>query len=124
MKKNKMFIIVALCMMVMPVFAATSSSGIDITALCPLIQEFQGIFQLLRTLAFVGAGMIVAKYAWEAISTGKIGGETDLTAAAKKVGIPMIVGFILLFGIGVLLHIMSGVTGAKLFGCDELFQNW
>ena len=122
MKNKKLFVICA-CLLVMPAFAAAKSGG-GIDGMCVLIQKFQDIFKLLRTLAFVGAGMLVAKYAWEAISEGKIGGEADLTKAAKNVGIPMILGFVLLFGIGVLLHVLSSATGAEILGCPALFTNW
>ncbi len=123
MKISKIFIVVGLCLVVMPVFSAASGVG-SADGLCALIREFQEIFKLLRTLAFVGAGMIIAKYAWDAISTGKIADETDLTKAAKKVGVPMIVGFILLFSIGVLLQVLSSATGVELLGCPTLFTNW
>ena len=123
MKINKIFVMAALCLIAVPSFAAKSGMG-SMDGVCALIQEFQEIFKLLRTLAFVGAGMIIAKYAWDAISTGKIADETDLTKAAKKVGVPMVVGFILLFGIGVLLQVLSSVTGAEMLGCTQLFTNW
>lgn len=123
MKINKIFIIAVLCLIAVPSFAAKSGVG-SMDGICELIQEFQEIFKLLRTLAFVGAGMLIAKYAWDAISTGKIADETDLTKAAKKVGVPMIVGFILLFGIGVLLQVLSSVTGVEMLGCEQLFTNW
>lgn len=102
----------------------TAMAANDAGPLCDLIIKFQDVFKLLRTLAFVGAGMLVAKYAWEAISTGKINNETDLTKAAKSVGLPMIIGFILLFGIGTLLQVLSSATGAEIMGCNALFNQW
>ncbi len=66
-------------MFVLPVFAAG-----DIRGMCDLIEEVQGIFKLVRTLAFVGAGFMLAKYAWAAISTGKLNGEVDLVKGGHK----------------------------------------
>ena len=86
------------------------TSGVD---LCALIAEFQGIFKLLRTLAFVGAGFIIAKWGWEFISKSS---DLKLDDAQKK-GISMLIGFILLFGIGTFLQVLSSTTGAEILGC-------
>ncbi len=107
--------------MVVPAFAAGSGSD----GLCTLIAEMQSVFKVLRTLAFVGAGFILAKYAWEAISTGKLNGETELIKGVQKAGISMLVGLILLFAIGTVLQVLSSASGAELIGCTtELFQGW
>ncbi len=96
--------------------AATGNSGI-----CNLIQQLQGVFKTLRTLAFVGAGFILAKYGWEAIATGKIGGKGSIADGLKEIGVPMIVGFALLFSIGILLGFF---TNGNNFGCDALTNGW
>ena len=81
----------------------------------------QGVFKTLRILAFVGAGFIVAKYAWEAITTGTIGGQKTVVEGLKAVGVPMIVGFVLLFSVGILLgFLMNGEN----FGCPALTTGW
>ena len=118
---KKIFAITAiLCVLAIPAMAAPNADG-----LCSLIAEMQGIFKLLRTLSFVGAGFILAKYAWEAISTGKLNGEADLVKGAQKTGIPMLVGLILLFMIGTVLQVLSSASGAELMGCStEIFQGW
>lgn len=100
--------------------AATLTENAD---LCGLIKEFQGIFKLLRTLAFVGAGFIIASWAWEYISKGA---EIKAVEEVKKKGVSMLIGFILLFGIGAFLSVLSSATGAQAFlDCPaELFQGW
>ena len=82
--------------------------------LCALIAEFQGIFKLLRTLAFVGAGFLIAGWAWGSISGGK---EIKAMDEVKNKGVSMLIGFILLFGIGTFLQVISSTTGADILGC-------
>lgn len=114
------FFAVCAGMLTIPAFAAG-----DISGMCELIAEMQDIFKLIRTLAFVGAGFMLAKYAWEAISTGKLNGEADLVKGAQKTGVPMLVGLILLFAIGTILQVLSSATGAELMGCsDQIFGGW
>jgi hypothetical protein len=91
----------------------------NVSALCNLIAQLQDVFKILRILAFVGAGFIVASWAWDLIAKGKIdkGGLDDF----KAKGIPMIIGFTLLFAIGVVLSfLMSGRIG----GCPNLVTGW
>lgn len=89
--------------------------------LCALISEMKGVFQILRMLAFVGAGFIIAKYGWEAISTGKIGGK-DLLDGLKNTGVAILVGFVLLFSIGLILGFL--MDGRIVECADVLTQNW
>ena len=120
MKNKIMFMAIGICALTTPALAAG-----DIGGMCELIAEMQGIFKLIRTLAFVGAGFMLAKYAWEAISTGKLNGEADLVKGVQKTGVPMLVGLILLFAIGTVLQVLSSATGAELMGCStEIFPGW
>lgn len=120
MKNKSIPMILVLWLVVSPAFGAVEANG-----LCELIAEMQSIFKLLRTLAFVGVGLILAKYAWEAISTGKLNGEADLVKGAQKTGVPMLVGLIMLFMIGTILQVLSSASGAEIIGCSsELFENW
>jgi hypothetical protein len=92
----------------------------NVSALCDLIAQLQEVFKILRILAFVGAGFIVANWAWDLIVKGKIGDKAGLEAF-KTNGIPMIIGFTLLFAIGVVLSfLMSGRIG----GCPNLVTGW
>lgn len=120
MKHKIMFVAFGLSVVALPAFAAADTDG-----LCKLIVEMQDIFKILRTLAFVGVGFMLAKYAWEAISTGKLNGEAELVKGVQKTGIPMLVGLIMLFMIGTILQVLSSASGAELVGCStELFQGW
>ncbi len=119
MNKNLFFITTLLCITNLPVSAAETNG------LCELITEMQSVFKIIRTFAFVGAGFILAKYAWEAISDKKIAGKDDMVTGIKTVGIPMIIGFVLLFGIGTVLQLFTSVSGMELIGCDkQLFGGW
>lgn len=95
--------------------ALAESSG-----LCGLIQQMYGVFKVLRTLAFVGAAFIIAGWAWTYISKGEVGME-DL----KKKGTGMLVGFVLLFGIGIVLQFfVFSKTGLGLAGCENIIMQW
>ena len=100
-----------------PVFAATGTDS----GLCSLITELKGVFGTLRTLAFVGAGFILAKYAWEAITTGKINSKDNMVEGVKTVGVPMIIGFVLLFSIGIVL---SALLSGRIIDCAEQLKTW
>ena len=112
-----------LALVTVPAVAANAAAvpGLNVSGLCELITQMQGVFKTLRILAFVGAGFIVAKYAWEAITTGTIGGQKTVVEGLKAVGVPMIVGFVLLFSIGILLGFLSN---GENFGCPALTTGW
>lgn len=117
-KTNGGFAVVAVIATVAPAIAV--EPGVN-DGLCDMIARFQDVFKLLRTLAFVGAGFILAKYGWEAITSGKIAGKDNIADGIKAIGVPMIVGFALLFSIGILLGFLSN---GQNFGCPELTQGW
>ena len=95
-----------------PAMAAPNTNG-----LCTLIQQMQGVFNILRTLAFVGAAFVIAGWAWGYISKGEVKMD-DL----KNKGTGMLVGFILLFGIGVVLTFFMSQGGQGVLGCA--IQGW
>jgi hypothetical protein len=67
----------------------------------------QGVFKTLRILAFMGAGFVLANLAWDLIKGGD--GKTTVTETLKTKGIPMLVGFVLLFSIGIGINfLMNG----------------
>ncbi len=76
-------------------------------ALCEMGEQFGSIFEILQILAFVGAGVTIAGWAWGYISAGKI----DAIKEVKEKGIAMLIGFFLLFGIGTVLSIFMGMVG-------------
>ena len=113
---NVNFAIIAGLLFVAPAMAATT--GAD-QALCLLAEKFGDIFKIIRTLAFVGAGISIAGWAWGYISGGK---AIDPTKEVKEKGIPMLIGFILLFGIGTVLEIFITMTGeGGGLGCVSQF---
>lgn len=100
--------------------AAPAAGGVSNAGLCALIGQMYGVFKILRTLAFVGAAFIIAGWAWGYIKDGKGVDMDDL----RKKGTGMLVGFILLFGIGVVLSFFLSSTGLNAIGCDDVILNW
>ena len=78
---------------------------------------------MLRTLAFLGAGFTIAGWAWGWISKPD---EIKVEDLVKKKGLPMLIGFILLFGIGTVLQLLSTAGGLKTLGidCPAIFTGW
>lgn len=102
------------------VAAPAGGIGVNEAGLCALIGQMYGVFKILRTLAFVGAAFIIAGWAWGYISKG----EVKLDDLQKK-GTGMLVGFVLLFGIGVVLQFfLFSSTGLGIIGCSNLITNW
>lgn len=77
-------------------------------ALCKMGEEFGNIFEILQILAFVGAGVTIAGWAWGYISGGK---AVDVVKEVKEKGVGMLIGFFLLFGIGTVLSIFMSMIG-------------
>jgi hypothetical protein len=86
--------------------------------LCNLIGEMQGIFKTLRILAFMGAGFYMAGWAWGYISSGAVKMDD-----VKTKGIGLLVGFTLLFAIGVIITFLLGAAGEN-GACAELKTGW
>mgnify|MGYP001777986568 CR=1 FL=1 len=101
--------------------AAGGVAAANADGLCGIINEMYGVFKVLRTLAFVGAAFIIAGWAWGYISAGKGVDMEDL----KKKGTGMLVGFVLLFGIGVVLQFfIFSDTGLSAIGCEDVISKW
>ncbi len=73
---------------------------------CQLIISIKPILDMLKTLAFLGAAFVIAGWAWGFISKGEV--KTD---DVQNKGIGLIVGFTLLFGIGMILQFLPGFVG-------------
>lgn len=99
--------------------AVAGGAGVNNSGLCNLIGRMYGVFQILRTLAFVGAAFIIAGWAWGYISKGEVKMD-DL----QKKGTGMLVGFVLLFGIGIVLQFFLSSAGLGLIGCQDVILNW
>lgn len=87
--------------------------------LCELIRSMKAVFETLRTLAFVGAAFVIAGWAWGYISKGEVK-KDDL----KDKGTGMLVGFVMLFGIGMVLSFFLSESGMGTIGCSEVILNW
>lgn len=98
---------------------AAGGVGVNESGLCALIGQMYGVFKILRTLAFVGAAFIIAGWAWGYISKGEVKMD-DL----QKKGTGMLVGFVLLFGIGVVLQFFLSSAGLEIIGCQNVIMNW
>ena len=122
MKKvlNKInFAIVGLMATASSAFAEGGTSSTD-SALCGLVRELGGVLGTLRILAFIGAGFLIAGWAWDFIAKGDV--KLD---DVKKKGVGLLTGVILLFAIGTVLSFLIGAAkdGGSL-GCKTDFGEW
>ena len=105
------------------VAAQPGAGGVGVVnndGLCGLIIQMQGVFKILRTLAFVGAAFLVAQWAWGFIKAGDVKMD-DL----RDKGTGLLVGFILLFSVGAVLQFLLSSTGMNAIGCvPELTTGW
>ena len=117
MKKimNKINFAIIGVMVASPAFAAINESG-----LCQILGELKKVFNLLRTAAFIGAAFMIAGWAWGYISAGKI----DAPKEVKEKGVALLVGFALLFGVGLVLQFLGSTSGANALGCGAQLFSW
>ena len=109
MKKvmNKINMAIISMMVASPAFATVNDS-----AMCLFMKDLRGVFNMLRTFAFIGAAFMIAGWAWGYISSGKAEIK-DL----KDKGTGLLVGFILLFSVGLILQFLVSATGGRALGC-------
>ncbi len=109
MKKvmNKINFAIIAAMVASPAFAKVNES-----AMCVFMDDLRGVFNMLRTFAFIGAAFLIAGWAWGYISKGEAKMD-DL----KNKGSGLLVGFILLFSVGLILQFLVSATGAQALGC-------
>ena len=101
--------------------AAAKGGGFSIPpALCNLVGRMQHVFKLLRVLAFVGAGFYMAGWAWTYISSPDKFKLEDV----KAKGISLLVGFTILFAIGIIITFLLGAAGDNGETCAQLKDNW
>ena len=114
MKKimNKINFAIIGVMASVPAFAADK-------AMCDALDKLHEVFNLLRTLAFIGAAFYIAGWAWGYISKG----EAKMDDIKNK-GLGLIVGFSLLFLVGVILTFIMSASGAKFIGCADVIKSW
>ncbi len=108
-------------LMLMATAGSSLAASNDIAAnmennICSLITNMSGLFKTLRTLAFIGAAFIIAGWAWGYISKP---GDLKLDDVKTK-GMGMLVGFILLFSVGVIISVFMADGGI----CKDAFKGW
>lgn len=115
--KKYMSVLVFAAIVALIIVPAQAATGGTEPAICTLIGKMQGIFKTLRILAFVGAGFYMAGWAWDFISKG----EAKMDDMKKK-GIGLLVGFTLLFIIGIILSFLLSQGGQTQLGCENLIK--
>ena len=112
---KKVFGFAAVCALV--VVPAMAASAPNYNAVCELFAQFGPILKTLRTLAFIGAAFILAAWAWDFISSGKVELKT-----VKEKGVGMLVGFVLLFAVGAVVTVFQNMAGPEgQWGCTIPF---
>ena len=109
MKKvmNKINMAIIAAMVSSPAFAVVNES-----AMCLFMKDLRGVFNMLRTFAFIGAAFMIAGWAWGYISKGEAKMD-DL----KNKGTGLLIGFILLFSVGLILQFLVSASGGRALGC-------
>ena len=110
---NKINFALIAMMASVPAFAAGADD------MCVALQKLHNVFNLLRTLAFIGAAFYIAQWAWGYISKGDVKMD-DI----KDKGTALLVGFSLLFLVGVILSFIMSASGAKFIGCPDVIKTW
>ena len=126
MKKimNKINFAMIAAMTAFPAIAASgdgSAGGINGEAICTLVKQLAEVFKMLRVFAFIGAAFMIAGWAWGYISSGKVG-DKDAMGELKSKGTALLVGFILLFSVGLILQFLLSASGGRTFGCAGIAQ--
>ena len=99
---------------------ASPAFAVNERAICSLLDELKGVFNMLRTFCFIGAAFMIAGWAWGYISKGKIGDKDGAMEELKSKGTALLVGFILLFAVGIILNFLLSAAGGRTFGCPGL----
>ena len=98
--------------------SAMAASGVNDKAICVFMHDLHGVFTMLQTFCFIGAAFMIAGWAWGYISKGEAKMD-DL----KNKGSGLLVGFILLFSVGLVLRFLYSASGQGALGCPEIL-NW
>ena len=112
------FAIVGLMVSMVSAMATATNTGKVDQSICILVGELGNLLKTLRTLAFIGAGFLMAQWAWEFITKP---GDVKLEKFKEK-GVGMLVGFVLLFSIGTVITFLMGAAGKA--GCGDQFAQW
>ena len=95
--------------------ALEGDRAVNSSAICDLVTEMADVFKMLRVFCFIGAAFMIAGWAWGYISKGEAKMD-DL----KKQGTALIVGFILLFAVGLIFQFLVNVSNGNWGLCPNL----
>ena len=95
--------------------SAFAAQAVNESAICQLVTEMASVFKMLRVFCFIGAAFMIAGWAWGYISKGEAKMD-DL----KKQGTALIVGFILLFSVGLIFQFLVSVSNGSFGFCSNL----
>lgn len=99
--------------------SAAPAMAVD-NAVCTLVAKLGGVLDYIRLFAFVGAGFLIAAWAWDYIKGGKVEMDT-----VKKQGMALLVGCFLLFFVGAILTFLISAAGpGGSFDCYEQLKQW
>ena len=116
---NKINLAIIGMMIAGPAFAA--GSAVNASAICSLVTELANVFKMLRVFCFIGAAFMIAGWAWGYISKGAIGdGKGNPLDELKTKGTALIVGFILLFAVGLIFQFLVSVANGGWDICPNL----
>ena len=108
------FALIALMASVAPAMAADNSG------VCDLVEKLGGVLKYIRLFAFIGAGFMVAQWAWGFIKAGDVGMDD-----VKNKGAALLVGTFMLFMVGALLTFLISAAGpGGSFNCYAELQKW
>ena len=79
---------------------------------CAIIDALAGVFATLRILCFAGAAFILMSWAWEFMTKGAEAGKT--VDNIKQKGVGMIIGFLLLFSVGILTIFLPALAQCQV----------
>ena len=125
MKKimNKINFAIIAIMTSVPAFADDPKFTLEITdEMCKLLKKMQGVFNVLRAAAFIGAAFFIAGWAWTYISKAGDSKGGFTIEDAKTKGIGLLVGFALSFLIGFIISFVMATAGVD--GAQCLKEGW
>ena len=92
-------------------FASAAGDTKPVIDVCAIVENLGGIFQTIRSLAFIGAAFVIAGWAWGYIQSGKAD-----TKDVREKGFGLIIGFTLLFSIGLIMSLLKSQCAPQFQG--------
>lgn len=127
MKKmmNKINFAIISLMVALPAFATVEQKDVTVGSdLCKLIERLQDVFHILRTAAFIGAAFFIAGWAWGFITNAGDKDKGGSVEDIRKKGTSLLIGFTLLFILGIVLSFIMSAAGMNLLDCPNFKSGW